>query len=95
MWIVSGSLRYCQNIVIRRISTFMVPFPNLLESTLTVPATLENNGTTVQCMLESAFSKVFSSCCTLTVLPGKLKTMCIILILTVCVIVQVLVMFTT
>ena len=74
MWIVSGSLHYYQNIVVRGISAFVVVFPNSLESTLTVPATSENNGTTVRCILESAFSKVFSSCCTLTVLPGMLKT---------------------
>ena len=74
MWIVDGSLHYYQNIVVRGISAFVVPFPNSLESTLTVPATLENNGTTVRCILQSAFSASFSTYCTLTVLPGKLGT---------------------
>ena len=42
------------------------------QSTLTVPATLVNNGTTVQCVLFP--SGVTSNNATLTILPGELLT---------------------
>ena len=102
VWRVDGSLHYCQNVVVRGIFAHVVPFPSSFESTLTVPATSENNGITVQCIIQSALLKIHSSCCTLTVLPGKLSrnhTGCvhkmIILIHTVCVTVfmQVLIVF--
>ena len=41
-----------------------------IQSSLTVPATIENNGTTVQCVLYPG--EVTSSNATLTVLPGEL-----------------------
>ena len=43
-----------------------------VQSNLTVPATAENNGTTVQCGIGSFHSSmVFSNSSTLTVLPGE------------------------
>ena len=42
------------------------------QSTLTVPATLVNNGTTVQCIVLSLLGSVTSNNATLTVLPGEL-----------------------
>ena len=74
MWIVDGSLHYYQNVVVRGISAHVVPFPSSLESTLTVPATPENNGLTVQCIIQSTLLRSYSRCCTLTVLPGELET---------------------
>ena len=43
-----------------------------IQSTVTVPATLENNGTTVQCIVLSLLGSVTSNNATLTVLPGEL-----------------------
>ena len=43
-----------------------------VQSTLTVPATSVNNGTTVQCIVLSLSGSVTSSNATLTVLPGEL-----------------------
>ena len=43
-----------------------------VQSTLTVPATSENDGTTVQCIVLSLLGSVTSNNATLTVLPGKL-----------------------
>ena len=42
-----------------------------VKSTLTVPATLVNNGTTVQCIVLSLSSSVTSNNATLTVLLGE------------------------
>ena len=45
-----------------------------VQSSLTVPATSENNGTTVRCVITSLFSTpVASNYSTLTVLPGEIK----------------------
>ena len=58
----------------RGISSVLVPSSGTVQSTLTVPATLENNGTTVYCILYPG--SVTSNNATLTVLPGKLCIVC-------------------
>ena len=73
-WIVDGvyATRFkitAQGIANPHIETF---FGNTIQSTLTVSATLENNGTTVQCVLFPG--EVTSDNATLTVLPGKINT---------------------
>ena len=50
--------------------TTTVTASGTIQSSLTVPATIENNGTTVQCILYPG--EVTSSNATLTVLPGEL-----------------------
>ena len=57
-------------IVDRGITASVAESSGTVQSTLTVPATLVNNGTTVQCVLYPG--EVTSNNATLTVLPGEL-----------------------
>ena len=57
-------------IMARGITQSMVTSSDTIQSTLTVPAILENNGTTVQCVIYPG--EVTSNNATLTVLPGEL-----------------------
>ena len=69
-WIVDGVYATHSNITARGIVIHIETLSgNTLQSTLTVPATLENNGTTVQCIVFP--SEVTSDIATLTVLPGE------------------------
>ena len=70
-WIVDGVYATHSNITVRGIAIYTETLSgNTLQSTLTVPATLENNGTTVQCVLFPG--QVTSDKATLTILPGEL-----------------------
>ena len=72
-WIVDGVYATHSNITARGIAIHTETLAgNTLQSTLTVPATLENNGTTVQCVLFPG--EVTSNKANLTVLPGKINT---------------------
>ena len=60
------------NISARGITSDMTTSSGTVQSTLTVPATSVNNGTTVRCAITSLFSTpAISSYSTLTVLPGE------------------------
>ena len=59
-------------IVDRGITASVAVSSGTVQSTLTVPATLVNNGTTVQCIVLSLLGSVTSNNATLTVLPGEL-----------------------
>ena len=65
-WIVDGLYSTELPIMQRGISS---QSSGTIQSTLTVPATLVNNGTTVHCVLYPG--EVTSNNATLTVLPGK------------------------
>ena len=70
VWEVDGLLQNHQSIVDRGITDNTVsPSSGTVQSTLTVPATLVNNGTTVQCIVLSLSGSVTSNNATLTVLP--------------------------
>ena len=69
-WIVDGSLATDSIIVDRGITQDTMTSSGTVQSTLTVPATSVNNGTTVQCVLYPG--EVISNNATLTVLPGEL-----------------------
>ena len=69
VWIVDGSQENEASIIQRGISSVVVPSSDTVQSTLTVPATLVNNGTTVQCVVFPG--EVTSNTATLTVLPGE------------------------
>ena len=70
-WIVDGLLGTDIRIVERGIIYHnIIPSSGIIQSTLTVPATLVNNGTTVQCIVFPG--SVTSNNATLTVLPGEL-----------------------
>ena len=66
-WIVDGLYLTEAPIKQRGISTVSSSSSGTLQSTLTVPATLVNNGTTVQCVIYPG--EVTSNNATLTVLP--------------------------
>ena len=67
LWIVDGLQENSVFIIQRGISSVLVSFSGTVQSTLTVPATLVNNGTTVQCVIYPG--EVTSNNATLTVLP--------------------------
>ena len=71
-WEVDGSVSTDINITDRGITQHTVSSSSsgTVQSTLTVPATLVNNGTTVQCVIYPG--EVTSNNATLTVLPGEL-----------------------
>ena len=73
VWRVNGSLATDPSITDRGIFAVSSTSSGTVQSTLTVPATLENNGTTVQCVIYPG--ELTSNNATLTVLPGE---MCII-----------------
>ena len=71
-WIVDELPNTHHDIVARGITHITVtPSGTVLQSTLTVPATLVNNGTTVKCIVHSLSGSVTSDNATLTVLTGK------------------------
>ena len=70
-WIVDELPHYDPDVVARGISDNTVSSSSgTVQSTLTVPATSVNNGTTAQCVLYPG--SVTSNNATLTVLPGEL-----------------------
>ena len=71
-WIVDGSLATDTSITDRGITENAVSSSGSIQSTLTVPATSVNNGTTVQCRIVSHSGFAISNNATLTVLPGEL-----------------------
>lgn len=74
LWTVDGFYHHYKPIVDRGITAVTVPSSNnTVQSTLTVPATSVNNGTTVQCSIHNSLlgSVAFSNNATLTVLPGE------------------------
>ena len=73
IWTVDGYSVSELSIMARGITQSMVASSGTVQSTLTVPATLVNNGTTVQCrvVLLNGMSAI-SNNATLTVLPGEL-----------------------
>ena len=71
-WIVDGVYATHSNITAQGIAIHIETFfGNTIQSSLTLSATLENNGTTVQCVLFPG--EVTSDNATLTVLPGKIN----------------------
>ena len=78
-WVVDGLQDNHPTIIARGV--FAVTTPGVsgsIQSNLTVPVTLENNGTSVQCVITSLTSgSVFSDPATLRVLPGVCSLSCI------------------
>ena len=70
LWIVDGLYAFDTSIIDRGIYSTLVSSSGTVQSTLTVPATSVNNGTTVQCVLYPG--SVTSNNATQTVLPGEL-----------------------
>ena len=71
-WLVDGFVATDSVIVDRGITPVTMTSSGTVQSTLTVPATLENNGTTVQCRLISINGVAVSNNATLIILPGEL-----------------------
>ena len=74
VWDVDGLQDSHVNISARGITSHTTTGLGTVQSDLTVPATSENNGTTVQCaigVLKFSFTAI-SNYSTLTVLPGEL-----------------------
>ena len=73
-WEVDGLSLNLQNIVDQGITEHTVSSSGTVQSTLTVPATSVNNGTTIRCFIGSSlFSlSVVGNYSTLTILPGML-----------------------
>ena len=69
VWIVDGLQGNEASVIQRGISSILVSSSGTVQSTLTVPATLVNNGTTVQCVIYP--SSVISNNATLTILPSE------------------------
>ena len=69
-WIVDGYLGTNSIIVERGITRHTIQSSGTVQSTLTVPATLVNNGTTVQCVIYPG--EVTNNTGTPTILPGEL-----------------------
>ena len=74
VWEVDGLQADHPDILARGITTVTLPSSGTVQSNLTVPATSENNGTTVRCAISVSLStpSVISNYSTLTVLPGEL-----------------------
>ena len=73
VWEVDGTPYYHPNIVIRGLTATTNKSSGTVQSNLTVPATSENNGTTVRCAIgvSQFIFTAFSNYSTLTVLPGE------------------------
>ena len=72
VWDVDGLQADHPDILARGITVVTLPFSGTVQSNITVPATSENNGTTVRCAISALFSTpVLSNYSTLTVLPGE------------------------
>ena len=78
-WLVDGLLHDNPTIIARGVSVVTRPgVSGSIQSNLTVPATLENNGTSVQCAITSLTSvPALSDPATLRVLPGVCSLSCI------------------
>ena len=74
VWEVDGLLLDHPDTIARGITSVTLPSSGTVQSNLTVPATSENNGTTVRCVISvSLFSTpIASNYSTLTILPGEL-----------------------
>ena len=74
LWVVDRLQADHSNISARGITSNTTTDSGTVQSTLTVPVTTENNGTTVRCAISvSLFSTpAISNYSTLTVLPGEL-----------------------
>ena len=73
-WEVDGLASIDPNITIRGITTVVSSSSGTVKSSLTVPATSVNNGTTVRCRIFSlSGGSTFSNYANLTILPGELK----------------------
>ena len=75
-WTVDGLIATDSSIADRGIVQSIKTSSGTVQSTLTVPATLVNNGTTVQCVIYP--DEVTSNNATLTVLPGEYSTVPIV-----------------
>ena len=72
VWEVDGLQDGHVNILARGITAATNTSSGTVQSTLTVPATSENDGTTVRCAISTLFSTpAISNYSTLTVLPGE------------------------
>ena len=73
VWEVDGLQDDHVNVLARGITTARNTFSGTVHSTLTVPATSVNNGTTVRCVVSVSLSSTpaISNYSTLTVLPGE------------------------
>ena len=83
LWEVDG-LQIGNSIIVHRgITEHTIPSSGTVQSTLTVPSTSVNNGTTVRCGIKKSLTGslvVISNYSTLTVLPGDTKcSVCIII----------------
>ena len=73
VWEVDGLASDHVNILAREITTVTLPSSGTVQSNLTVPATSENNDTTVRCAIGVSYASLtFSNYSTLTILPGGL-----------------------
>ena len=73
IWKVDGLVSSNPDITSRGITSDDVSSSSdTVQSTLTVPATIVNNGTIVRCRIFSSSGSTFSNSSTLTVLPGNL-----------------------
>ena len=75
VWVVDGLQADHPDILARGITTVTLKFSGTVQSNLTVPATSENNGTTVRCGISVSLLSLTAICnySALTVLPGELK----------------------
>ena len=75
VWEVDGLQADHPDILARGITTVTLPSSGTVQSNLTVPATSENNGTTVRCAISVSLlsTPAISNYSTLTILPGELK----------------------
>ena len=73
VWVVDGLAPDHVNILARGITTATNTSSDTIRSTLTVPATSVNNGTTVRCAITVSLfgTPVFSNNATLTILLGE------------------------
>ena len=74
--LVGTNAQYHPDILARGITVVTLPSSGTVQSTLTVPATSVNNGTTVRCVISVSLFMIstpaISNYSTLTVLPGEL-----------------------
>ena len=75
VWEVDGLAPDHPDILARGITVVTLPSSGTVQSNLTVPATSENNGTTVRCAISASLfsTPAISNYSTLTVLPGELE----------------------
>ena len=75
VWEVDGLQADHPDILARGITTITLPSSGTVQSNLTVPATSENNGTTVRCAISVSLfnTPAISNYSILTVLPGELN----------------------